>query len=68
MINNIWNIHYSKSQIFVQKFNFDKKPNIFTSFSPKQSTIFSGNQSSIFGQHMKISNGVNQISDWNTTT
>ena len=27
--------HYSKSQIFVQKFNFDKTPNIFTSFSPK---------------------------------
>ena len=27
--------HYSKSQIFVQKFNFDKKPNIFTSFSPQ---------------------------------
>ena len=25
----------SESQIFVQKFNFDKKPNIFTSFSPK---------------------------------
>ena len=25
--------HYSKSQIFVQKFNFDKTPNIFTSFS-----------------------------------
>ena len=27
--------HYSKNQIFVQNFNFDKKPNIFTSFSPK---------------------------------
>ena len=27
--------HYSKSQIFVQKFNFDKTPNIFTSFSAK---------------------------------
>ena len=27
--------HYSKSQIFVQKFNFDKTPNIFMSFSPK---------------------------------
>ena len=27
--------HYSKSQIFVRKFNFDKTPNIFTSFSPK---------------------------------
>ena len=26
--------HYSKSQIFVQKFNFYKSPNIFTSFSP----------------------------------
>ena len=26
--------HYSKSQIFVQKFNFDQTPNIFTSFSP----------------------------------
>ena len=27
--------HYSKSQNFVQKFNLDKIPNIFTSFSPK---------------------------------
>ena len=27
--------HYSKSQIFVQKFNFEKNPNIITSFSPK---------------------------------
>ena len=28
--------HYSNRQIFVQKFNFDKKKtNIFTSFSPK---------------------------------
>ena len=27
--------HYSISQIFVQKFKFDKKPNIFTSFSPQ---------------------------------
>merc|ERR1711860_412332 len=27
--------HYSKSQTFVQKFNFDKKPNILTSFSSK---------------------------------
>ena len=27
--------YYSKSQIFVQKFNFGKTPNIFTSFSPK---------------------------------
>ena len=27
--------HYSKSQIFVQKFNFDKTTNKFTSFSPK---------------------------------
>ena len=27
--------HYSKSQIFVQNFNCDKTPNIFTSFSPK---------------------------------
>ena len=31
----IQSAHYSKSQIFVQKFNFDKKNNIFTSFSPK---------------------------------
>ena len=67
--------HYSKSQILVQKFNFDKTPTLFTSFSPnffltiflvksklstakksktttfsrvfhpKNSTIFSGNQS-----------------------
>ena len=28
--------HYSESQIFVQKFNFDKPPNIFTSFSAKK--------------------------------
>ena len=27
--------HCSKSSFFVQKFNFDKNPNIFTSFSPK---------------------------------
>jgi len=27
--------YYSKSQIFVQKFNFDKKNNIFKSFSSK---------------------------------
>ena len=27
--------HYLKSQIFVQKFNFDKTRNSFTSFSPK---------------------------------
>ena len=71
--------HYSKRQIFVQKFNFYKTPtfsrvfhpiffdnfsreikvvnsykvqkhNIFTSFSSKKSTIFTGNQSWIFGQ------------------
>ena len=48
--------HYSKSH--VQKFNFDKNPNIFTSFSPKKSTIFSGNQSWIFGQKIKIWNSV----------
>ena len=28
-------LHYSKSHFFVQKFNFDQKPNIFKSFSPK---------------------------------
>ena len=81
--------HYSKSQILVQKFKFDKTPtfsrvfhpnfffwqffswnqscqqlkkvpnhNIFTSFSPKKSTIFTGNQSWIYGQKMKISNSV----------
>ena len=33
-VNIIFYSHYSKSQIFVQKFNFDKNPNIFTSFSP----------------------------------
>ena len=86
----IWPIstsHYSKSQFFVQKFNFDKPPTfsrvfhpnfltIFlvksklstakksktTTFSrvfhPKKSAIFSGNQSWIFGQKMKISNSV----------
>ena len=27
--------HYSKSQVFVEKFNFDKTPTIFTSFSSK---------------------------------
>ena len=31
----VFTSHYSKCQIFVQKFNFDKKPNIFTSFSSK---------------------------------
>ena len=53
--------HFSKSQIFVQKFNFDKHPNnhnIITSFSPKKSTIFSGNQSWTFGQKVKISSSV----------
>ena len=92
----VMNMHctekYSKSQIFVQKFNFDKKHNIFTSFSPKifltiflvnsklstakksKTTTFSrvfhpqknrqfftGNQSWIFGQKMKISNSVLKI-------
>ena len=86
--SSFFSAHYSKSQIFVQKFNFDKKPNIFTSFSPKifltiflvksklstakkskittfsrvfqpkKFTIFSGNQSWIFGQKMKILNSV----------
>ena len=79
--------HYSKSQIFVQKFNFDKtqhfhefftqfflpiflvksklstaKKSKTTTFSrifhPQKSKIFSGNQSWIFGQKMKISNSV----------
>ena len=27
--------HHSKSHIFVQKFNFDQNPTIFTTFSPK---------------------------------
>ena len=80
---------FSESQIFVQKFNFDKtitfsrffsskffltiflvksklstaKKSKTTTFSrvfhpPKKSTIFSGNQSWIFGQKMKISNSV----------
>ena len=84
--------HYSKSQIFVQKFNFDKTPNIFTSyftqnffwqffswnqscqqlkspkpqhfrefFTPQKLTIFSENQSWIFGQKMKISNSVRHM-------
>ena len=35
IISRVSQSHYSKSQIFVQKFNFDKNPNIFTSFSPK---------------------------------
>ena len=87
--------HYSKSQIFVQKFNIDKtptfsrvfhpnffwqffswnqscqqlkcpKPQFFHEFSPKKSTIFSGNQSWIFGQKMKISNSVviHSESEW----
>ena len=81
--------HYSKSKIFVQKFNFDKTPTfsrvnfffdkynrekkvvknkkdqkqkIFTSFKKKKKkkkwTIYSGKQSWIFGQKMKISNSV----------
>ena len=49
--------HYSKNQIFVQKFNIDKTSNIFTKFSPKVFlTMFLRNQSWIFGQKMKISN------------
>ena len=77
--------HYSKSQIFVQKFDFDKTPtfsrvfhpNFFDQFfswnqscqqlkspepqhfheffTPKNRQFFSGNQSRIFGQKMKIS-------------
>ena len=80
--------HYSKSQIFVQKFNFDNTPTFSRVFHPKffwqffswnqscqqlkspkpqhfhefftskKSTIFSGIQSWIFGQKMKISNSV----------
>ena len=83
--------HYSKSQIFVQKFNFDKTPTFSrgfhpkffwqlfswnqscqkpkkpktTTFSrlfhPKKSTNYSGNQSWIFGQKLKISNSVKAI-------
>ena len=48
--------HYSKSQMFVQKFNFDKTSTFSRVFHPEKSTIFSGNQSLIFGQKMKISN------------
>ena len=33
--NLVGEAHYSKSHFFVQKFNFDQKPNIFKSFSPK---------------------------------
>ena len=80
--------HYSKSQIFVQKFNFDKATTFSRVFHPKNfwqffswnqscqqlkspkpqhfhefftqigSTIFSGNQSWIFGQKLKILNSV----------
>ena len=32
---NIKHSHYSKSQIFVQKFNFDKTPTHFHGFSPQ---------------------------------
>ena len=43
---SFYDAHYSKIQIFVQKFNFDKTPNIFTSFSPKFFwQFFSWNQS-----------------------
>ena len=72
-------LHYSKSQIFVKKFNFDKTPTFWRVLHPifwqfflwnhscqqlprvfhtKRSTIFSRNQSWIFGQKMKISNSV----------
>ena len=34
--------HYSKSQIFVQKFNFDKTPTFSRVFQPIKSTIFFG--------------------------
>ena len=47
-INTLY-AHYSKSQIFVQKFNFDKTPNIFTSFSPQ---IFFDN----FSREIKVVN------------
>ena len=65
--------HYSKSQIFVQKFNFDKTLQFFSGnqscqqlkssklkhfheFFTQKIDNFSGNQSWIFGQKMKISN------------
>ena len=53
--------HYSKSQIFVQKFNFDKTPTFSRVFHPNFFwQFFSWNQSWIFGQKMKISNSVIQ--------
>ena len=81
---NWFETHYSKSQIFVQKFSFEKpqyfhefftkiflkiflvksklstakksKTTTFSRIFPRQ--FFSGNQSWIFGQKMKISNSV----------
>ena len=43
--NNSQKSHYSKSRIFVQKFNFDKTTTFSRVFHPKKSTIFSVNQS-----------------------
>ena len=43
---------------FCPKIKFWQNPNISTSFSPQKTTTFSGNQSWIFGQKMKISNSV----------
>ena len=58
LLNN-YSTHYSKSQIFVQKFNFDKAPTFSRVFHPKFFwQIFSWNQSRISGQKMKISNSV----------
>ena len=51
--------HHSKSQIFVQRFSFDKIPTFSRVFPPKFFwQLFWRNQSWIFGQKMKISNSV----------
>ena len=48
---------------FCPKIQFWQIPNISRVFHPKKSTIFSGNQSWIFGQKMKISNSVKTRAD-----
>ena len=49
-----------KSTIFLMKLKLVRHHNIFTSFSPKKSTIILENQSWISGQKMKFSNSVEE--------
>ena len=47
-LNNVWDAHYSKSKIFVQKFNFDKTPTF--------SQVFTQNFFDNFSREIKVVN------------